>query len=126
MKMSSNFFSEEYGTEHIRVSGGYFLMGNIFFKLNKTDVADSLYRQVTSMWYQYLKEECTKRTDVSELDAILGKSDETELDKESLGKQKKTEKTLHLINYLKSPYTNTTKTKSPSKEKVKMIETLTI
>ncbi len=64
-------------------------MGNIFFKLNKTDVADSLYRQVTSMWYQYLKEECTKRTDVSELDAILGKSDETELDKESLGKQKK-------------------------------------
>jgi len=44
------------------------------------------------MWYQYLKEECTKRTDVSELDAILGKSDETELDKESLGKQKKKKK----------------------------------
>ncbi len=78
--------SEEYGTEHIRVSGGYFLMGNIFFKLNKTEVADSLYRQVTSMWYEYLKAECTKRTNVSDLDAILGKNDENELDKESLGK----------------------------------------
>ena len=67
-------------------------MGNIFFKLNKTEVADSLYRQVTSMWYQYLKDECTKRTDISELDSILGKSDETEIDKESLGKQKYVER----------------------------------
>jgi pentatricopeptide repeat protein len=28
------------------VSGGYFLMANIFFKQGKMDVADALYRQV--------------------------------------------------------------------------------
>ena len=42
------YSSEIFGTEDYRVSGGYFLMGNIFFKMEKMDVADSLYRQVTN------------------------------------------------------------------------------
>ena len=60
-------------------------MGNIFFKLNKMDIADSLYRQVVSMWHEHLMNECSKRTEISELDSILGKKDVAELDGESLG-----------------------------------------
>ena len=48
MRLKVFHASEEYGTEHIRVSGGYFLMSNIFYKLNKMDIADSLFRQVFS------------------------------------------------------------------------------
>lgn len=38
------------------------------------------------MWYGYLKDEVAKRTEISELDSILGKKDEDDIDKESLGK----------------------------------------
>ncbi len=61
-------------------------MGNIFFKLNKMEIADSMYRQVVSMWYDHLMLECIKRTEISELDSILGKKDEDDLDGETLGK----------------------------------------
>lgn len=50
------------------------------------DVADSLYRQVVSMWHGHLMQECVKRTEISELDSILGKIDVAELDGETLGK----------------------------------------
>ena len=40
------YASEEFGTENYQVSGGYFLIANIFFKQGKMDIADSLYRQV--------------------------------------------------------------------------------
>ena len=49
------------------------------------DIADSLYRQVVSMWHEHLMNECSKRTEISELDSILGKKDVAELDGESLG-----------------------------------------
>lgn len=83
--------SEEYGTEHIRVSGGYFLMGNIFFKLNKMDVADSLYRQVSAMWYTHLKAETAKRTEISELEAILGKKNDEDLGDDSIDPKRSSE-----------------------------------
>ena len=38
--------SEEFGTDDIRTSGGYFHMGNVFFRQGRMDVADTLYRQV--------------------------------------------------------------------------------
>lgn len=83
--------TDDFGTESIRVSGGYFLMGNIFFKLNKMDIADSLYRQVVSMWHEHLMNECSKRTEISELDSILGKKDVAELDGESLDPERSSE-----------------------------------
>ena len=39
--------SEEFGTHDIRTSGGYFHMGNVFFRQGRMDVADTLYRQVS-------------------------------------------------------------------------------
>lgn len=46
--------SEEFGTHDIRTSGGYYHMGNVFFRQGRMDVADSLYRQVTDIWYTHL------------------------------------------------------------------------
>ena len=43
------FASEEFGTNDIKTSGGYFHMANIFFRQNKFDVADSLYEKVGSL-----------------------------------------------------------------------------
>jgi tetratricopeptide (TPR) repeat protein len=70
------YSTEKYGPNSIYVSGGYFLMANIFFKMNKMKIADSLYRQVGSMWLTYLEDVVNKRTEISELDTILGKKDE--------------------------------------------------
>ena len=80
------YASEEYGTDNYQVSGGYFLMANIFFKMGKMQVADSLYRQVIVMWYTHLSKLIEEATRVSELDAILGKkTDENENDDKKLG-----------------------------------------
>ncbi len=78
--------SEEYGTEHIKVSGGYFLMGNIFFKLGKLEVADSLYRQVTAMWVEHLREQCVRKTSISELDTIFGKNNDNDDNSDTIGR----------------------------------------
>ncbi|XP_001381620.2 zinc finger MYND domain-containing protein 12 isoform X1 [Monodelphis domestica] len=48
------FASCVYGSEDIRTSGGYFLMGNVFIHQNKMDIADSLYTKVTEIWHTYL------------------------------------------------------------------------
>ena len=48
--------SEEFGTHDIRSSGGYFHMGNVFFRQGRMDVADTLYRQVSIImikWYYH-------------------------------------------------------------------------
>lgn len=46
--------SEEFGTNDIRTSGGYFHMANVFFRQNRMDIADSLYEEVTGIWYEHL------------------------------------------------------------------------
>lgn len=46
--------SEEFGTHDIRTSGGYFHMANVFFRQNRMDIADSLYEEVTNIWYEHL------------------------------------------------------------------------
>ena len=38
--------SDEFGTDDIRTSGGYFHMANVFFRQNRMDVANSLYERV--------------------------------------------------------------------------------
>jgi hypothetical protein len=68
------------------VSGGYFLMANIYFKLEKMQIADSLYRQVANMWFEHLKQVIHKKTEISDLDTILGKKDDDDSDGDSVGK----------------------------------------
>ncbi|XP_030078437.1 zinc finger MYND domain-containing protein 12 isoform X2 [Microcaecilia unicolor] len=46
--------SEAFGTDDIRVTGGYFQMANVFFHQNKRDIADSLYTEVTNIWHNHL------------------------------------------------------------------------
>ncbi|KAH9513513.1 Zinc finger MYND domain-containing protein 12 [Bulinus truncatus] len=46
--------SEEFGTDSIRTSGGYFHMANVFFLQGKMSIADSLYRQVINIWHDHL------------------------------------------------------------------------
>lgn len=46
--------SEEFGTGDIRTSGGYFHMANVFFRQGRMDVADSLYSEVSNIWYNHL------------------------------------------------------------------------
>ncbi|XP_064611450.1 zinc finger MYND domain-containing protein 12-like [Liolophura sinensis] len=54
--------SDEFGTDDIRTAGGYFHMANVFFRQGKMDIADSLYRQVTQIWYDYLSKIIQVRT----------------------------------------------------------------
>ena len=51
------------------------------------DIADSLYRQVITIWYNHLKEIVAAKTQISELDSILGIKDDDEIDKETIGKK---------------------------------------
>lgn len=44
-----------FGTDHIKTSGGYFHMANVFYRQNKLDIAFSLYSQLTKIWYDYLE-----------------------------------------------------------------------
>lgn len=60
-------------------------MANIYFKLGKMDIADSLYRQVVSMWHGHLRQTVMKKTEISELDSILGKIDDDDMEKETIG-----------------------------------------
>jgi hypothetical protein len=49
------------------------------------DIADSLYRQVITMWYNHLRKLVEGRTQISELDSILGIKDDDDMDKEMIG-----------------------------------------
>jgi len=53
--------SLEWGPSHIQTTGGYFHMADVFFRMNKMDIADSLYNQVTDNWYKYLVETVQKK-----------------------------------------------------------------
>ncbi|XP_015995476.1 zinc finger MYND domain-containing protein 12 isoform X2 [Rousettus aegyptiacus] len=50
------FASCAFGTEDIRTSGGYFHLANIFYGLNKLDLADTLYTKVSEIWNKYLND----------------------------------------------------------------------
>lgn len=54
--------SEEFGTDDIRTSGGYFHMANVFFRQGRMEIADSLYRQVSNIWYNNLQKIVKIRT----------------------------------------------------------------
>ncbi|XP_019628137.1 PREDICTED: zinc finger MYND domain-containing protein 12-like [Branchiostoma belcheri] len=50
------YASEEFGPHDIHTAGGYFHMANVFFRMNRMDVADSLYAEVTNIWHQHLSQ----------------------------------------------------------------------
>ncbi|CAF1223472.1 unnamed protein product, partial [Didymodactylos carnosus] len=71
--------STYYGTEHHKVAGGYFLLGKVFKLLNKLEVTDSLYKQVSDMWYTHLRKLLESRVVWTDMDQILGKKEEEEV-----------------------------------------------
>jgi len=44
--------------------------------MNRHEVTESLYTQVTQMWYNYLRRLLQSRVIFSDMDAILGKKDD--------------------------------------------------
>jgi hypothetical protein len=58
------------------VAGGYFLLGQVFRLTNRPEGAESLYTQVTQMWYTYLRRLLQTRVVFSDMDAILGKKED--------------------------------------------------
>ncbi|XP_067826670.1 zinc finger MYND domain-containing protein 12 [Heptranchias perlo] len=48
--------TEVYSAFDIHTAGGYFHMANVFYRLEKMDIADSLYTEVTNIWNAYLGE----------------------------------------------------------------------
>ncbi|XP_077006141.1 zinc finger MYND domain-containing protein 12 isoform X3 [Tamandua tetradactyla] len=73
------FASCAFGTEDIRTSGGYFQMANIFHRLNKWDLADTLFMKVTEIWHQYLNEhhQVLSQARIQQID-LLGKQFEND------------------------------------------------
>ncbi|CAF1026825.1 unnamed protein product [Adineta ricciae] len=72
-----------YGTEHYKVAGGYFLLGKVFKLMNRLEVTESLYTQVTQMWYNHLRRLLQSRVVFSDMEAVLGKQDNDEDDEEN-------------------------------------------
>ncbi|XP_030835586.1 zinc finger MYND domain-containing protein 12-like [Strongylocentrotus purpuratus] len=64
--------SEQYGTDNIGTSGGYFHMANVFFRQNHMDIADSLYGRVTDIWHTHLLRLVRARTHRAETPAGVG------------------------------------------------------
>jgi hypothetical protein len=57
--------------------------------MNRHEVTESLYTQVTQMWYNYLRRLLQSRVIFSDMDAILGKKDDAnddEINSTKLGK----------------------------------------
>lgn len=61
--------------------------------MNRMEVTESLYTQVTQMWYNFLRRLLQTRVVFSDMDAILGKKDDDSTDElndsSKLGKIKK-------------------------------------
>lgn len=58
-------------------------MGKVFKLMNRLEVTDSLYTQVTQMWYSYLRRLLQTRVVFTDMDAILGKKDDDNEDNEN-------------------------------------------
>ncbi|XP_068821952.1 zinc finger MYND domain-containing protein 12 [Capricornis sumatraensis] len=73
------FASCAFGTEHIRASGGYFHLANIFNGLKKLDLADTLYTKVSEIWNKYLNDryQVLSQARIQQMD-LLGKRFETD------------------------------------------------
>ncbi len=76
-------------------------MGKVFKLMNRLEVTDSLYTQVTQMWYNYLRRLLQSRVIFTDMDAILGKKeDENEDDPTNSLKLGKKNQLFQLIYYI--------------------------
>ena len=65
-------------------------MGKVFKLMNRLEVTDSLYTQVTKMWYNYLRRLLQTRVVFNDMDAVLGKKDdENDENDENVNKENK-------------------------------------
>nr|XP_025951246.1 zinc finger MYND domain-containing protein 12 [Dromaius novaehollandiae] len=58
-----------FGPNAIQTAGGYFHMANIFLRQKKTDVAKSLYAEVTAIWHAFLVKSVQRQEQVLKLQA---------------------------------------------------------
>jgi len=49
------YSSDEFGTDSIQTAGGFFHMATVFHKQMNTETAESLYLEVTDIWYKHLE-----------------------------------------------------------------------
>ncbi|XP_074655007.1 zinc finger MYND domain-containing protein 12-like [Tubulanus polymorphus] len=56
------YASNEFGSDDIRTSGGYFHMANVFLRKEDMETADSLYKRVLDIWYDHLLKIVKMRT----------------------------------------------------------------
>ncbi len=80
-------------------------MGKVFKLMNRLEVTDSLYTQVTQMWYNYLRRLLQSRVIFTDMDAILGKKeDENEDDPTNSLKLGKKSQISQLIYFYKNDF----------------------
>ncbi|XP_015738118.1 zinc finger MYND domain-containing protein 12 [Coturnix japonica] len=72
------FASSTFGLKSVEVSGGYFLMANVFFRQNKMDIADSLYAEVTDIWHTFLAKSVQTQERIRKLRAEMSPFTEDE------------------------------------------------
>jgi hypothetical protein len=66
--------------------------------MNRLEVTESLYTQVTQMWYSYLRRILQSRVVFNDMDAILGKKDD-ENDDDDQTNSTKLGKTIKFFSY---------------------------
>ena len=56
------------------------MLGKVFKLMNRPEVTESLYTQVTQMWYNFLRRLLQTRVVFTDMDAILGRTEEEQDD----------------------------------------------
>ncbi|XP_038062020.1 zinc finger MYND domain-containing protein 12-like [Patiria miniata] len=102
--------SQEFGTDDIRTSGGYFHMANVFFRQNRMDVADSLYTRVTSIWHSHLLtivSDRTKKSDTqSGMSSAVVELEERKVESLDEAQEAEAKQVLHSIHDIREQVTN--------------------
>lgn len=104
--------TEHWGPEDIQTTGGYFHMANVFFRLNKMDIADSLYSQVTDNWFKFLVNAVNKKIEKESKSALERTSSDDSLDKQVFHEDTEREG----IQILNSVYEIREQSSKPNKE----------
>ncbi len=72
-------------------------MGKVFKLMNRLEVTESLYTQVTQMWYSFLRRLLQTRVVFTDMDAILGKKDDDD-NEDDMTNSSKLGKIKHFLN----------------------------
>jgi hypothetical protein len=72
-------------------------LGKVFKLMNRLEVTESLYTQVTQMWYSFLRRLLQTRVVFTDMDAILGKKDDDD-NEDDMTNSSKLGKIKHFLN----------------------------